>query len=111
MIRLQALHLVARVALRMLPPRRAKRLVEEAARALPRVGSLDEARSIAAELDRSGTCLSRALTLAPCVPGSTVVIGVDPGREHSMLYAHAWIEVDGEPLRPSDPRGQEIARL
>lgn len=111
MVRLRALHFIARAALRMLPPRRAKTIVDEAARMLPKFRSLDEARRAASVLDREGTCLSRSLTLASRLDDARVVIGVDPGGTVSMLLAHAWVEVAGVPLRASDPRGQELVRL
>ena len=42
------------------------------------------------------------------LPGSEVVIGVDPGDTRTLLHAHAWVEIAHCPLRPGDPRGQEI---
>jgi len=105
-----ALELVARVALRVAPPRRAKAAVDRAARYLGSRGGVPDARLGAAWLDRSGTCLSRALAVAACLPGSVVVIGVDPGGARG-LAAHAWVEIDGAPLRESDPDGEAIARL
>lgn len=111
MVRLRALHVVARLALRVLPPRRAKEVVYEAARVLPLFSSEDEARVAASALDGHGTCLSRALCVAARLPGASVVIGVGPGGERTMVQAHAWVEMRGVPLRESDPRGEEIARL
>jgi len=110
-VRMRALHFVARAALRLFPPRRAREVVAQAARSLPALDSTDEARRLADALDASGTCLSRALTVSAVLPGSEVVIGVDPGDTRTLLLAHAWVEVGGTPLRASDPRGQEIARL
>lgn len=111
MIREHFLHVVARAALRALPPLDAKRVVDAAAVPLGRYPSLDRARAAAGTLDGTGTCLSRALTVAARLDGARVVIGVEPGRQISMLHAHAWVEIDGAPLRASDPRGEEIARL
>jgi hypothetical protein len=104
------LHLLARAALRMLPPLRAKRAVDFAACCLPRLGGTDEACGLASKLDGHGSCLSRALTIAARLPGSDVVIAVDP-RLARPLYAHAWVEVAGRALRASDIGGQEIVRL
>ncbi len=57
-----------------------------------------------------GTCLSRSLAMAARTPGADIVIGVTRG-DGGALVAHAWLEVDGAPLDPSDPVGREIARL
>ncbi|WP_394848339.1 lasso peptide biosynthesis protein [Pendulispora brunnea] len=74
--------------------------------------SLSEARDAAAALDGAGTCLSRALTIAACLPCSEVVIGVDPnGKTALPIFAHAWVEVSTVPIRPTDVQGLEIARL
>lgn len=110
---MRALHWLARVALRTMPPRRAKDVVDQAARALPPFASLEEARRVANALDAHGTCLSRAMTVASRLRNAEVVIGVDPNspRDPSPLGAHAWVVVDGVPLRASDPRGEEIVRL
>jgi hypothetical protein len=70
--------------------------------------SVDDARVAANSLDRQGTCLSRALAVAARLEGGEVVIGVDA---RGAVMAHAWVEVEGRPLRAEDPRGGEIARL
>jgi hypothetical protein len=101
------LHVVAYVSIRLLPPRRAHAVVVRAGAFLPQRRSLAAVRRAASRL-RSGTCLSRALTVSARAPGSEVVIGV--GRP-SELNAHAWVELEGRPLRPDDPSGAEIARL
>ena len=108
-----ALHVVARVALRVATPLRAKRIVDLAALATRRfmpLGNADSARVVASALDGHGTCLSRALTVAALLPGAEVVIGVDP-RVRRPLYAHAWVEHGGRALRGADVSGAEIARL
>jgi hypothetical protein len=43
------------------------------------------------------------------VPSADVVIGVMP--RGGALLAHAWIEMNGEPLDPAQVTGAEIARL
>ena len=101
------LHAVAYWSLRVLPPQRAHAFVVRAGSLLPQRRSVDAVRRAARRL-RRGTCLSRALTIAARAPGSDVVIGV--GRP-SELNAHAWVEIDGVPLAPTDPSGSEIARL
>jgi len=101
------LHAVAYVSIRLLPPRRAHAFVLRAGSLLPQRHTAAEVRRAANRL-RSGTCLSRALTISARAPRSEVVIGV--GRPNE-LNAHAWVELDGSPLRPADPRGEEIARL
>jgi hypothetical protein len=106
----RALHVLARVALRIARPLRAKRMVDAAARWIAPLPDLDVARGLASAIDGQGTCLSRALTVAALLPEAEVVIGVDP-RASSRLYAHAWVEHGGHALRASDVSGLEIARL
>nr|UXE44902.1 hypothetical protein Hi04_10k_c3883_00011 [uncultured bacterium] len=102
-----ALHLFAYVAMRALSPTKAHALVIRAGAWLPQRHSPDAVKTAAARL-RRGTCLSRALTIAARAPGSEVVIGVSSPQE---FEAHAWVELDGVPLRSDDPRGVEIVRL
>ena len=101
------LHAVAYVSIQLLPPRRAHALVVRAGSILPQRRTAEAVRLAASRL-RSGTCLSRALTISARAPGSEVVIGV--GRP-SAFNAHAWVEIDGVPVRPTDPSGAELARL
>jgi|HubBroStandDraft_2_1064218.scaffolds.fasta_scaffold547641_2 hypothetical protein len=77
---------------------------------LPVIESPDQARVVARSLLRHGTCLSRSLALAARAPSADVVIGVSP-RQDAPLHAHAWIEMNGAPLEPTDVAGEEIARL
>ncbi len=104
-----ALHAVARMALRLASPLRAKRIVDAVGRRMPRLLA-HEARAVANAIDSRGTCLSRAMTVAAMVPGAAVVIGVDP-LARRPLFGHAWVELAGQPLRPGDVDGFEIARL
>ncbi len=102
-----ALHCVAYVALRALPPPKAYSVVLRVGSLLPQRRSPEAARRAMKRL-HLGTCLSRSLTIAARTPGSEVVIGVQrPGT----FSAHAWVEIDGKPLRDNDPSGAEIARL
>jgi Transglutaminase-like superfamily len=54
-------------------------------------------------LPTDGRCLMRSLVLTGMLARrgvySTVVIGVRPGAK---FEAHAWVEVDGQPLLPAD---------
>lgn len=110
MLTLRLLHVVARIALRMRSPILAKRIIDGAGRLMPPFDTAAEARRAADALEGGGTCLSRALTVAARLRDSEVVIGVHPGMS-SPLYAHAWVEFGGSPLRADDPGGREIARL
>lgn len=69
----------------------------------------DALRAAHALASSPGTCLTRALAISARTPGAEIVIGVQPAQEG--VSAHAWIELDGNPLDPSAPRGDEIARL
>ncbi|WP_394837837.1 lasso peptide biosynthesis protein [Pendulispora rubella] len=112
MFRVRLLHGIARIAIRIAKPRGAKRITDVCGRLLPPFMSLDEACAAATSLDGTGTCLSRALTIAACLPASEVVIGVDPNANTALpLFAHAWVEVSTVPIRPTDAQGLEIARL
>jgi hypothetical protein len=57
---------------------------------------------------RRGTCLSRAMAVAARIPDATVVIGLD---KSDSGFAHAWVEVNGNPLMPSEARDHVMARL
>lgn len=107
MTRIGFLHLVARVALRVAAPARAKRFVDWVGLAFrPTSDALDEAAGLRA----SGTCLSRALALSARLPGSAVVIGIDqPPR--LGFRAHAWVERAGKPVCQDDAHGTVIARV
>ena len=106
----RALHALARIALRIAPPLRAKRMVDSVARWVAPLADVDCARDLASALQARGTCLSRALTVAALLPGAEVVIGVDP-RAGGSLFAHAWVEHEGRALRVTDVSGREITRL
>jgi hypothetical protein len=54
--------------------------------------------------------LSRSLALAARAPNAEVVLGVRPEANGGFM-AHAWVELDGRPLRADDPAGGEIARF
>jgi hypothetical protein len=77
---------------------------------LPAIRTSEQARVALGTLSSHGTCLSRALAVAARTPSADVAIAVatDP---RAPLFAHAWIEMDGAPIDPSDAVGSVIARL
>ena len=103
------MHFIARVALRTRSPLLAKRLVDALGAMMPRL-SADRAMYVAASLEGTGTCLTRALTVAARLPGSQVIIGSD-GLSGGRFGAHAWVELDGRIVGPSERSRHEIARL
>jgi hypothetical protein len=105
----RAVHLIARVAIRVAPPVRAMALVATAARFAPRLRH-DTAIRALDTLDGRGTCLSRALAVATRLDGAQVAIGVHYARSTS-LRAHAWVVFNGAPLRRGDPDGDVIALI
>lgn len=107
-VRLHALHGAAWLAVRVLSPSTAKRAVDAVARLVPSFSSEEEAREGERALGSIGSCLTRALTIAALLPGSEVIIGVDPSRA-AKLHAHAWVEVNGRPL--GDNQGDGVERL
>ncbi len=96
-----AVHWLARIALRVQTPLRAKRTVESLAHLLPPIRGVSGARRAAETLQGRGSCLSRALAIGARLPGSEIVIGVDP-RASTRLRAHAWVELDGSAIDPTD---------
>jgi hypothetical protein len=111
---LHGLHCLARVALRVRPPLRAKALVDRIARAFPPLDGVDDARAAVRELFPSGSCLSRAVTIAATLPGAEVVIGVDPWRT-AQVTAHAWLQIGHVNVDTNPGTGiqlpEELARL
>jgi hypothetical protein len=105
----ELLNLGARVLLRACAPPTVHALLRRVGAVLPQRNTHEDVRKAAEQLTR-GSCLSRALAIAARSPSADVVIGVRP-EGGTGLYAHAWVEVDGKPLHPSDPGGSEIARL
>jgi hypothetical protein len=106
----ESMHLLAIVLLRLCSPKRAYEI-------LARVGNLlspleDRSAVVSAErrIRSRGTCLSRALALASRSPGAELVIGVAP-RLGQPLFAHAWLELYGKPIHPSQVAGSEIVRI
>ena len=109
-IRDLALLAMAHGALRIFRPLRAHAVMMRVGAWLPRLETAEEARRVARSLRRHGSCLSRALVVASRAPTADVVIGVEP-RSNEQLVAHAWIEMDGSPIHPSEVTGKTIVRL
>jgi hypothetical protein len=115
-VALHGIHWIARVALRVQPPLRAKRTVDRIARGLRPLRGVAEAHQAAQMLGGAGSCLSRAVAIASRLPGAHVVIGVDRWRS-VRASAHAWVEVAGAPIGANEVNEsagedyQEIARL
>lgn len=106
----ELLHVFARVVLRLCSPKRAFAIVRTVGGFLPpHIGRTNVLRA-GARIRHRGTCLSRALTVAARAPGAELVIGVAPLAADSV-FAHAWLELEGEPVDPTDVAGSEIARL
>jgi Transglutaminase-like superfamily len=105
-----SLHVVAWGLLRTCPPARAHAILLQIGGWLAPITTRDEARWVFKSLSGHGTCLSRSLAVAARTPTADVVIGVKP-RQNAPLFAHAWLEIDGIPLDPSDVAGAVIARL
>jgi hypothetical protein len=105
----QVLNLIAIAALRVRPPLRAKRIVDRVARVFGSFEDRAEAEAIAARLEPSGSCLSRALAVAARLPGAEVVLLA--GRPDAF-WAHAMVEHEGTPLGgETKAPDYEIARL
>jgi hypothetical protein len=99
------LHLVAIVGVKVSSPARADVVVRLIANRLPPL-DVSSSRHVAGMLEPMGTCLTRSLVVASRLPGSTLVIGVEPRKQ---LSAHAWVEVEGVPLRTVDVWGYRLA--
>jgi hypothetical protein len=104
------LNAAALLLLRTCRPLEAHRVLGRIGRVLPVRTTRDELSRAAAGLGASGTCLSRSLALAARAPSAEVVLGVHP-QANGGFMAHAWVEIDGQPLRGDDPAGREIARF
>jgi hypothetical protein len=110
MIANRSLLLLARSLLRFLPPQRALFWLRYAGGALPPLRSAAEVRIAMESISGRGTCLSRSLAIAARARNVDVVIGVDPRRAKGG-FAHAWLEMAGEPVDPAEPTGEEIVRF
>jgi Transglutaminase-like superfamily len=105
----RALHGIARISIRLLPPQRAFLVVRAVASFLPTVPD-NAAITMEEGLGRSGTCLTRAMTVASRMRAGAVAIGVK--APSAPFRAHAWVlSREGHPLRESDRDGEVIAVL
>ena len=104
-----SLLLLARSLLHVMPPSRVLAVLRILSAKAPSLRTSEEARSHAKAL-RGGSCLARSLAIAARTPTAQIAIGVEP-RRGSRLFAHAWIEMDGRPIDPSEPAGEVIAHL
>jgi hypothetical protein len=111
------MHLISRMALLVLPPAAAFRVVRLIGRRVPI--SREDAQAYARSL-RRGTCLSRSMTVAARLPNARVVIGVNSNASRPVTFAtkggraisaHAWVDVDGEPLLDDDAAGEIVGAL
>lgn len=112
MIENHLLHAAAWGFLRVLPPRDALRWTMRVARVFPKIDDV-EGRKIADALASHGTCLSRAVTVASRLVGAEIVIGVGQGiptDRDTPFAAHAWVELEGVPLRAIDVGEGQIVR-
>jgi len=105
----EILHAIARVAVRVGPPVRAKKIVDAVGRLLPPL-SLGEAMRAAQELARSGTCLTQALTIAARLPDAEVVLGSEGPGERGFT-AHAWVDRNGTVIGAGGASRIELTRL
>ena len=60
---------------------------------------------------KKALCLQRSAATACLLKQYGVAAELVIGAQQMPFRAHAWVEVDGTPLRVDDPRGDEIARF
>jgi len=103
------LHTIARLAIRLSTPVVARKIVFAAGSRFRKLSTI-EATRLAHRLRRSGTCLTRALTIAALLPDAEVVVGRSASDDRAFA-AHAWVEHDGFVIDGTGPAVQEIGRL
>jgi hypothetical protein len=101
---------LAKALLRTCSPLRAHRIMRRVGTFLPSIRSTSEAREAVRNLSRHGSCLARSLAVAARMPEADIAIGVSPDSI-APLSAHAWIEIDGVSIEPTEVVGSVIARL
>jgi transglutaminase superfamily protein len=106
----RVLHALAFILLRVSSPQRAYAILTRVGAVLPPHADRSALLRANMRLRPRGTCLSRALAVAARAPNAELVIGVAPPAGRGLL-AHAWLELSGEPIDPSDVAGDEIVRL
>ena len=105
-----ALHAMARLLLRFCSPQRTREILGTVGTLLPAHKTRAHVLRARARIQRRGTCLTQSLALAARAPEADLVIGVTSGAGLRMR-AHAWLELSGEPIDPSDVAGRELARI
>jgi hypothetical protein len=106
----EALHAVARLLLRLTSPQRAREILGHVGTFLPAHETRSDMLRAHARLQKRGTCLTRSLAVAARAPEVDLVIGITSGAGLG-IRAHAWLELSGEPIDPSDVAGRELARI
>ena len=101
---------LTRIVLRLCPPLQAYAILTRLGALLPPHDDLSDVLRVRNRVRGRGSCLSRALAVAARAPQVDLVIGVTP-RPNMPLFAHAWLELAGMPIDPSDVAGSEIARI
>lgn len=97
---------LASLSMHLMSPSRTFRVLKLLARATERLTP-----ELAARLEREvgGGCLPRSMAIASRLVGAVVAIGVArPGENWS---AHAWVELNGQPLNEIDNNQPKIAEL
>ncbi len=107
MIASHLLHGVAWVAVHTRPLSEAFRVTRSVAAFLPTLDA-DASAEVARRL-RGGTCLTRSLTVAARTPGASVAIGGT--RTNGAFRAHAWVELEGEPLSGQTTAAGVLVRI
>jgi hypothetical protein len=105
-----ALHLIARIVVRFCSPKRACAILGQVGALLPPRGSRVDILRAGARIRGRGTCLTRSLAMAARAPLAEVVVALT-SRPGERLKAHAWLELSGEPIDPSEVEGRVIARI
>jgi hypothetical protein len=104
-----AAHVIAKLALRLVSP-------NDALRATARLFAWSPlhpatARHSLGVLEPSGTCLTRSIAVAARLRGASIVLARINSDRDAPFIAHAWVELEGRPIRSWDAQGAVIARL
>ena len=107
----EGIHLVTRALLRSTSPLLTHRILGAIGSVFPELRGRVAIAKAMARLALRGTCLSRALAISARAPDADVVIGAGSLEARHRFRAHAWLEIDGEPLESRDSVGTEVARM
>jgi hypothetical protein len=102
-------HAIANVALRVLSPRDALRVTAKVIAWCPL--RPEAARHSLGVLEPWGTCLTRSIAVAARLRGASVALARLTDDRDLPFVAHAWVELEGRPIRSWDAQGAVIARL